>query len=167
MKSKKAFSAGITGAVVMTVLMFLGRAFGLTALNLEMALGSMLTQTLGAATWILGFGMHLIAGGVFALVYAWGFENISHHSGAGTGTWYGVIHTLISGIVVLGLMPAVHPLIPEVLAAPGMFAINYGALTATAFIALHLIYGAVVGSMYGPLARPEVVHLEDEYRRAA
>jgi hypothetical protein len=68
-----AFVAGSSGALVMTVLMIIARAFNLTSLNLEMALGSFLTQELTTATWWLGLVIHMITGGVLAQFYAAGF----------------------------------------------------------------------------------------------
>ncbi len=35
--------------------MFMGRMMGMTAMNLEMALGSMMTQTISPTSWIIGF----------------------------------------------------------------------------------------------------------------
>jgi len=47
-------------------------------------------------------------------------------------------------------MPAVHPLIPEIMPAPGAFTANLGTMGIAAFVILHPLYGAIVGAMYGP-----------------
>jgi hypothetical protein len=130
MKYGKAFAAGIVGAIAMTIIMVMARAMGMPA-NLEMMLGTMMGNPPSAMAWVIGLIMHLIAGGVF-----------------------GVIHTLFSGLVVLGMLPAIHPLVPEMMAAPGVFMANLGVEGVVAFVALHLIYGAMVGAMYGPVLHP-------------
>jgi len=82
------------------------------------------------------------------LPYAVGFEYIMRRAGWAIGLGFGVIHTLIAGIG-LGLMPAMHPLMPEIMPAPGAFMANLGTMGIAAFVILHLIYGAIVGTMYG------------------
>ena len=51
----------------------------------------------------------------------------------------------------MAMMPAMHPLIPEQMPAPGAFMANMGLMGVIAEIMLHLIYGAIVGAMYGPV----------------
>ena len=149
----RAFGAGVLGGLVMTILMALGRMMGMTTMNLEMALGSMLTQNLGSATWLMGFIMHLIISGLIALLYAAGFEYVTHRSNWLLGASFGAIHTVIAGVV-MGMMGNIHPLMAPppppagYLMAPGFFAANFGMMTALAFIMLHLIYGAIVGALY-------------------
>lgn len=160
----RAFIAGVIGGAVMTVLMFMGRMMGMTAMNLEMAMGSMITQTIGSTSWIIGFVMHLMISGLIALVYAFGFENITHKAGWLTGAGFGVIHVIIAGIF-MGMMGMMHPLmvssqpVPDGrLLAPGYFAMNFGMMTTVAFIMLHLIYGAIVGAFYAPVHQ----HIDDK-----
>ncbi|MGE0129052.1 MAG: DUF6789 family protein [Blastocatellales bacterium] len=149
----RAFGAGALGGLVMTILMALGRMMGMTEMNLEMALGSMMTQNISSATWVMGFIMHLVISGLIALIYAAGFEYVTHRSNWLLGAGFGAIHTIIAGIV-MGMMGGIHPLMapppaPEgYLMAPGFFASNFGPMTVMAFIVLHLIYGAIVGAMY-------------------
>lgn len=47
------------------------------------------------------------------------------------------------------MVPAMHPEIPDRQPAPGMFVKNDGALDATGFLMSHLVYGLVVGVVYG------------------
>ncbi len=153
----RAFLAGVIGGAVMSLLMFMGRMMGMTTMNLEMAIGSMITQTVGSTSWILGFVMHLMISGLIALIYAFGFENVTHKAGWLTGAGFGLIHLIIAGLV-MGMMGSIHPLmvasqpVPEGrLLAPGFFAMNFGMMTTVAFIMLHIIYGAIVGAMYPPV----------------
>ena len=150
----KAFKAGMFGAAVMTVLMVIARTLEVTTLNIEMALGSMLTQQISTSSWMLGLVMHLIVGGLLAQLYAFGFEVLTKRASAWIGAGFSLVHTAIAGGV-MAMLGSIHPLMMNgQLLAPGPFAINYGTLTAAAFVALHLIYGACVGSLYS--MRPEV-----------
>jgi hypothetical protein len=153
MKYGQAFAAGVIGAIVMTIITIMARAMGMPA-NLEMMLGTMLGSPPSAMAWVMGLIIHLVAGGVFALIYAAGFEYWIHHASWLVGLGFGVIHTLFSGLVVLGMLPAIHPLVPEMMPAPGVFMVNLGTKGVVAFAVLHLIYGAIVGAMYGPVLHP-------------
>jgi hypothetical protein len=162
-----AAKAGALGAAGMTVLMVIARALGVTTLNIEMALGSMLTQQIGAGSWLLGFIFHLAIGGLLAQLYVAGFEFLAEDANGWIGAGFGAIHASIAGLVMF-LLGSIHPLMRNdgVLQAPGPFAINYGALTALAFVALHLVYGGWVGSMYA--MQPEVEsHASEDLPRAA
>ena len=148
----RAFAYGVLGAFIMTVLLVLMRGRGLTQFNISMFLGSMLTQEFNPSTWVVGFIWHLLNGGIFGLVYAGVFKGIGNAS-AGRGTMLGFVHWLVFSAV-LAFSADVHPLIPSELAEPGFFAINYGVITAVGTLALHLIFGYVVGnSLEGVIAR--------------
>jgi hypothetical protein len=160
MKYGKAFGAGVLGAVVMTVIMAMARAMGMPV-NLEMILGTMMGGPPSAAKWVMGFIMHLMAGGIFGLIYAVGFEYLTHRADWLVGMGFGFIHSLFAGLF-MAIMPAMHPLIPEQMPAPGAFMSNLGMMGVIAEIMLHLIYGAIVGAMYGPvLHRPVGPGLEE------
>ncbi|MEX0799212.1 MAG: hypothetical protein WD025_07190 [Bacteriovoracaceae bacterium] len=148
----RAFGYGILGAFIMTVLMALMRWVGMTTFNLPMFLGSMLTQEFNASTWVVGFIWHLINGGIFGLVYAAVFKGVGKAS-AGKGTLLGFVHWLVFSAAA-AFSPGIHPLIPSEIVAPGFFVINYGVFTAVGGLALHLIYGYVVGNaLEGMVAR--------------
>jgi hypothetical protein len=161
-----AFLAGVIGGAVMILLMMVARAAGMTEMNLAMVLGSMITRETTAGTWALGFVMHLVISGLIALIYAAVFEAI-RRSNWFLGLIGGAIHAVIGGVL-FGYLPPIHPLIPDVIAAPGAFAVNYGMPTAVAFVVLHLMYGMIVGGMYSPVNVPklttaEPTHLPEEH----
>jgi len=163
----KAFKAGILGAFAMTVLMVFARALNVTTLNIEMALGSMLTRQIGAISWMLGFMMYLLVGGLLAQLYAFGFEFLTERTSPWIGAGFSLVHASIAGVTMFAL-GSIHPLMRNngELPAPGPFAINYGTLTAVAFVAVHLVYGSWVGSLY--TMKPEAgVRVSEEMPRAA
>jgi hypothetical protein len=40
------------------------------------------------------------------------------------------------------------PLLEGHLLAPGLFAVNFGVMTLAGFVALHFVYGGIVGAMF-------------------
>lgn len=142
----RAFLAGVVGGVVMSIGLAMGRAMGMPA-NLELMLGTMVLQP-GTGAFILGMMMHLMISGAIALIYAWGFEHVTHRANATIGAGFGVIHGIIGGMF-MGMMPMMHPLIPEMMPAPGAFMSNMGIMGIMAEMVLHIVYGAIVGGIYG------------------
>ena len=117
MNAGKALVAGVVGGVAMTVLGWLVRLLGLE-MNAEMMLGTMVSAPPNLVTWLIGFAIHLMISALIALIYAWGFEHVTHRAGAAIGLGFAVIHVAIAGIV-MAMMPAMHPMIPEQMPAPG------------------------------------------------
>lgn len=136
------FGVGVLGAAAMSLLMALARGMGLTQMNLEMMLGTMLASPSGG-TRFLGFVWHLINGGIFALIYAAGFKALGRAS-ASLGLGFGTIHWVVAGVF-MGMVPLMHPMIPEMMAPPGYFGVNGGAFDFVAELMLHWVYGGIVG----------------------
>lgn len=163
MNHGSAFLAGVIGGAVMTVIMAVERAFGMR-IHFEMMLGTMLDGDPSIAKWALGLIVHLALSGVIGLLYAFGFEHVTKRAGWLVGVAFSVVHTVIAGILI-GLVPAVSPLVPEIMPAPGPFMSNKGAVYVVAFALLHFVYGAVVGEMYGPV-RTLAGRIEERSRRS-
>lgn len=166
MRYGRAVLGGVIGGAVMSLMMALGRSMMGMQANLEMMLGTMFGAAPGPGTWLLGFGMHLMISALIALIYAWGFERLTHRGGWQMGLGFGVIHAVIGGVA-MGMMPAIHPLIPEQMPAPGAFMSNLGMMGIVAEFVLHMVYGAIVGATYGR-PRTAAVHVDTvRSRRAA
>lgn len=151
MKNGKAFWAGVIGGIVMVILMWMARTFMGMQIDLPMMLGTMFLP-MGMGAWIMGFIMHLIISGIIGLIYAWGFEHLTHKAGWAVGVGFGFIHSIVAGIF-MGMVPAIHPRIPP-MSAPGYFLLNMGMMGLIGLFVMHLIYGAIVGGMYGPVLHP-------------
>lgn len=147
MKAGKAFLAGVVGGAVMSVFLAMARAIGMPA-RLEMMMGTMFMPE-GTAAFVVGLIMHLMISGLIALIYAWGFEHVTHRAGWTMGVAFSIIHIIIGGVF-MGMMPMMHPRMPP-MNPPGAFMANLGAMGVVAFVMLHMIYGAIVGAMYGPV----------------
>ncbi|WP_412063490.1 hypothetical protein [Rubrivirga sp. IMCC45206] len=166
MKTGSAFLAGVVGGAIMSAIMFMARTVMGMEVKLELLLGTMIGLEPGTTAWIVGFVLHLVISGLIALAYAWAFENVLHRANAGAGMLVALVHIVVAGVF-MGLMPMVHPLVPEMMPGPGFFMLNLGAMGLVAFVLLHLIYGAIVGAMYGPTLAGSTVGAPAAHTRPA
>lgn len=143
MDIKKAFRAGVFGALIVTLLAALGRLFIIAPMNPEMTWARALTHSSNFWAWLLGFGLHLIHGGAIGLIYAWCFEHISHRSNAMLGLVYAAVHALIAGSFFY-FFPASNSILLEATQTPDF----YGWPAVAMFVGLHLAFGAFVGNAY-------------------
>src|SRR5215217_7135002 len=135
---------GFVGTVVLTTILAGSQGLGLTRINLPFMLGAMFTPDRDRAK-LVGFGVHLINGWLLALVYAAAFESWRR------ATWWlglgiGLIHGLFVLLVVMPLLPGLHPRMaterrgPEPtrqLEPPGFLALNYGRRTPLSVLVAH------------------------------
>jgi len=149
MRAGLAFWAGVIGAAVMVLGMWIARALGINGFNFGYFWGSLFTGTTTVGSWILGFIITLILGGLIALIYAAVFEAIGR-SNRGWGVLGGVVH-LITGGLAIGWISLAHPAIPQAISDPGCYTANFGWPSVFAFSILHLIFGAIVGGTYHPI----------------
>lgn len=146
---------GFAGTVVLTTLMAASQSLGLTRISLPFILGTMATADRDRAK-LVGFGMHLVNGWLFAAVYAAAFRSWRRAT-----WWLGVAIGLVHALFVLGvglpLLPGLHPRMASEqrgptptrgLEPPGFLALNYGRRTPIAVILAHLVYGGILGSFY-------------------
>src|ERR671937_419206 len=148
---------GVVATVILTGIMVASQLFGFSRMDLPLMLGSIFVEDPDRAR-VLGFLIHLVNGQLFALVYAGAFALI------GWATWwlgalFGLAHGLAALIVIVPLLPGVHPRMasersgPElhtVLEPPGPFVLNYGRETPVFTLAAHLAYGAILGGFLTP-----------------
>ena len=146
---------GFVGTVVLTTLMAGSQALGLTRMNLPFMLGTMATPDRDRAK-LVGFGMHLVNGWLFAVVYAAAFESWGRAAwwlGAATG----LVHALFVLVAAMPVLPAMHPRMASEqrgptptrqLEPPGFMALNYGRRTPLSVLIAHLVYGGILGAFY-------------------
>jgi uncharacterized membrane protein YagU involved in acid resistance len=146
---------GFAGTVVLTSVLAGCQAAGLTRINLPFMLGTMVTPNRDRAK-VIGFGMHLINGWLFAAVYAAAFRSWRR------ATWWlgaliGLVHALFVLSVALPMLPGLHPRMASEqqgptptrqLEPPGFLACNYGTQTPISVIVAHLLYGGILGAFY-------------------
>jgi uncharacterized membrane protein YagU involved in acid resistance len=148
---------GFVGTVVLTSVLAGCQALGLTRINLPFMLGTMVTSDRDRAK-LIGFGMHLVNGWLFAGVYAAAFRSWRR------ATWWlgalvGLVHALFVLLVGMPMLPSLHPRMASEqhgptptrqLEPPGVLALNYGRRTPISVILAHLLYGAILGAFYRP-----------------
>lgn len=148
---------GFVATVVLTTLMAGSQGLRLTRMNLPYMLGTIFTPNRDRAK-VIGFGVHLVNGWLFSLVYVAAF-------GAwGGATWWrgagiGVVHAAFVLTAGMRLMPGMHPRMaseqqgPTVmrqLEPPGFLALNYGYQTPLTVTIAHVAFGMVLGAFYSP-----------------
>ncbi|MFQ5557597.1 MAG: hypothetical protein ACE5GB_08850 [Acidimicrobiales bacterium] len=148
-----AILAGIIGAMAMLVVIYGGRAMGMTSMDLLRTLGTMV-QPRGSTNLVYGIGlmMHAMMGAAFGLVHAGllhAFDPSSGGAGAGLGILIGAVH----GVIVTGGMPTMltmgHPLVKDgTVSAPGPAMTGFGKMTPMGMVLAHVVYGLVTGAIY-------------------
>lgn len=152
-----ALVGGLVGTILLTSGMRAATALGLTRMDLPFLLGTAFSDRRTHAK-VIGYLLHFGFGLAFAVGY-WGVFSVIGHAGWLLGTLLGLVHALFAGTALVGiLLPAVHPRMANELTAastspllepPGFMMLNYGRRTPLVAVALHAIYGAVVGGFTG------------------
>jgi hypothetical protein len=146
---------GFAATVVLTSLLAASQGFHLTRINLPYLLGTMVTPDRDRAK-LLGFGVHLINGWLFAAIYITTFESWDR------ATWWlgaliGLVHAAFVLAAVMPILPSFHPRMASEqrgptptrqLAPPGFLALNYGRQTPLSIVVAHVIYGGILGAFY-------------------
>jgi hypothetical protein len=148
-----ALAGGFVGTLVLTTGMRAATEFRLTRIDLPFLLGTALTADRVRAR-ALGYALHFFFGLAFAGVYYALFQAIDEASWW-LGALFGLVHAGFAATALVNvLLPLVHPRMGTIfsdasttplLEPPGFLLLNYGASTPLVMIAVHLVYGAVVG----------------------
>ncbi len=146
-----AILAGLIGGAAMAVILYVGNfAFPKQMkMNLFMMLGTMLLPV-GAAAMIMGAAAHGVMSVVFGLIHGAVYAGADIDSAeAAWGLLFGVAHWGVVGAA-LGMLPLIHPRVRSgQIAAPGFYALRFPPMTAMGFLVLHLLFGVIVGALYG------------------
>ena len=146
---------GLLAAVVLSTITHACRALRWTRLSLPLLLGTLFTPRRRLARG-LGTALYVLGSWLFALLYVWLFEAV------GLVSWWfggavGTMHGLFLLVVVLPLLPGLHPRMADdirgpatgqQLEPPGFLACNYGRLTPRVVVAAHAAYGALIALLY-------------------
>jgi hypothetical protein len=145
---------GLLATAALTAIMIAAQMAGLTRLDLPLVLGALVSEDPDRAR-VAGFFIHLGVGQGFALGYAATFALVDR------ATWWlgamlGLLHAAVALMVLLPLLPGIHPRMAShragpsstaVLEPPGLLGLNYGVQTPSVAIVAHLVYGAVLGML--------------------
>ncbi len=146
---------GFAATIVLTTISAATQGLGLTRMNLPYMLGTIFTPDRDKAK-VYGFIMHVLIGWFFSLIYVLIFEALG-----AAGWWRGIVvglfHASFVLIVMMALLPAMHPRMaseqhgPEahnMLEPPGFLALHYGVQTPLAILISHAVFGAILGIFY-------------------
>lgn len=164
MHYKRAFYSGVIGGFVTFVAMIVGRRVGVTELNVELLLGSLVTHDLSLLAGAIGSVLYLVLAGLIACLYAIGFVHVTRRASWAIGLLFSLVHVGMMGLV-MDALGDFHPLMvrPPLpileghLLAPGLFAVNFGAMTVLGFVVLHFVYGGLVGALLQHVPRRRFV----------
>ncbi len=131
----KGVVAGVAATVVLSALMVIKSLMGLMP---ELNTVSMLTNMMGASSPVMGWVAHVVIGAViWGGLFAWLNASIP-----GGRQWLkGVIFGVCAWFV---MMIAVMPM-----AGAGLFGMALGMMAPVMTLVLHIIFGAVLGGVYG------------------
>ncbi|QNN53960.1 hypothetical protein [Nocardioides mesophilus] len=147
---------GLVATAALTAVMTSAQLAGLSRMDLPLLLGTAVSEDPDRAR-VAGFFLHLGFGQLFALGYAAFFALL------GRATWWlggllGLLHVAVALLVLLPLLPGLHPRMAShragpdssaVLEPPGLLALNYGVQTPTVTVLAHVVYGVVLGLLLG------------------
>jgi hypothetical protein len=147
----KGMVAGFAATIVLSALMVMKTLMGLMP---ELNTIAMLTNMMGASSPVMGWVAHFVIGTViWGGLFAWLNANIP-----GGGQW---LKGIIFGVAAwLLMMIAVMPMAGE-----GFFGMSLGMMAPVMTLVLHIIFGAVLGGVYGA-ERPETVRTQESHRKA-
>jgi hypothetical protein len=140
----RAVLAGISAWVVFVIILYVLPSVGVPKMDLPEMLGGLFGLSSLAMGWVIFF----VAGVVFALLYAYWF--VSHLPGLGwqRGLIYGIVPWLVMMVIVAPLLPVLNPMMMAK-TAPGFFFANMGMIATIGSLIAHMIWGIVLGSVYG------------------
>ena len=146
---------GLFATGLLTIIMMGSQGLGWSRISLPFMIGTAFSPNRRRAL-IAGVTVHFALGCAFAILYALVFEQWNR-ANVLLGLTLGFYHGLFMLVVVVSLLPSIHPLMrgkhhgpmpTPLLEPPGFLAIHYGIRTPIITMAAHLVYGAVIGAFY-------------------
>src|SRR5215217_5001595 len=148
---------GLSATAALTAVLIGAQLGGLTRLDLPLMLGTVAVADPDRAR-VAGFFIHLVNGQAFALGYAAVFAR------RGEATWWsggllGALHGAVALMVIVPLLPGVHPRMASeraglsngaALEPPGLLCLNYGGQTPVVTMLAHVAYGVALGILLDP-----------------
>jgi hypothetical protein len=146
---------GFLATIVLTSIGMGAQGLGLTRINFPYMLGTIFTPDRDRAK-LYGFLVHVAAGWIFSVVYVFIFQALGV-AGWWRGALIGALHGLFVLIVVMSLLPGLHPRMASerqgpsarnLLEPPGFLALHYGVQTPLAIMFAHTVFGMILGAFY-------------------
>jgi hypothetical protein len=149
---------GVIATAALTAVLIGAQLAGWTRLDLPLMLGTLVVPDPDQAR-IAGVFIHLVNGQGFALGYAGAFAALDRATWWGGGL-LGVLHGAVALMVIVPLLPGVHPHMASdraglssggaKLEPPGLLGLNYGRETPLVTMVAHIAYGIALGLLLDP-----------------
>ena len=146
---------GFVATLALSTLLEGSQGLGITRMNFPYMMGTFVTPDHDRAK-MYGFFLHFLNGWAFSLIYVLIFQSL-HEASWWLGAVIGVGHALFMLVVVMAVMPGVHPRIASelhgptatrMLEPPGFMALNYGIRTPASVLISHVVFGIILGVFY-------------------
>ena len=146
---------GFVATIVLTTMMSAAMGAGLTRMSIPFMVGTMFTADRDRAK-VYGYGVHLVNGWAFALLYCFIFQQL-HAASWWRGAILGLGQSAFVLCVLVTLMPSIHPRMASeqegpsgrrLLEPPGFLAHHYGFQTPLTVVLAHLAFGIILGGFY-------------------
>lgn len=139
---------GVVATIVFTLFSIMGKAMGMTRMDLLDLLGSMVASPGSAASQTIGAVIHHMNGALLAIAWAYGVALVGLPANWLTALGWGVVLWALA-LLMMSTMGAVHPAIRRgEQEDPGPAATNFGVMTPVGSLMGHLVYGLVLGLTY-------------------
>lgn len=148
---------GLIATAALTAVMIGAQLAGWTRLDIPLMLGTLVVADPDRAR-VAGAVVHLVNGQAFALGYAGAFAALER-ANWWLGGALGLLHGLVSMLVIVPLLPGVHPRMASeraglsagaALEPPGLLGLNYGRETPIVAVLAHIAYGVALGVLLDP-----------------
>lgn len=142
----------VIGTILLTGVLIAAQLAGWTRMDVPLILGTTFVADPDRAR-VLGFGLHLVNGMVFALIYTVVFA-LMGWAAWWSGALFGAFLGLVSLVLLVPLLTGVHPRMGSsrsgpgadtLLEPPGLLGLNYGPRTPVVTLVAHVVYGGVLG----------------------
>lgn len=146
---------GLVATLIMTTVEAGSQELGLTRVDLPYLIGTIFTPDRDRAK-VYGFVVHVGNGWLISFLYVLVFESL-HKTAWWLGALIGILHALFVLMVVLWMMPGLHPRMASEehgptatrqMEPPGVFGLNYGVRTPIAVFLSHILFGIILGTFY-------------------
>lgn len=146
---------GLVATIVMTTIMQGSQGMGFSRLSLPFLVGTFFTSDRRLAS-VIGILCYIFGGWLFAVLYFLLFLRIGE-ANPWLGALIGLMHGVFVLVVILPLLPEVHPRLAteydgptdgQRLEPPGFMGINYGYRTPLVTLMAHTAYGALLGALF-------------------
>lgn len=142
---------GVIATAVFTAFSMVGKAVGMTRMDLLDLLGSTVAEPDTGRSRLLGAVVHHVNGALLAVFWAYGVALVDLPANWWTGALWGVLLTAFA-LLMMTTMGSVHPAIQrDEQDDPGLAATNFGAMTPMGSLMGHVVYGIVLGLGYAAL----------------